>query len=456
MKIIKLLLILVCATTLSNAQTSTPQAVHEQTNVELIGLKHIAEHGTIILSKGSKRSIRIQRLDTSLQELWNTNITLEKAKGYSFHKAEIYFSNDRVYLCDHFGYEVKAYVFDMITGKFISSKLLASDIATELDRLPIAVIDNKLSLLHFNKKQAVLITLDHELEVETKDLQTELPYTAEDHLFFDSRKEVIHSYEVEKDHSELTLKLISLDLFSRDTTVKEHILSLDHTAFTYNSIVDNRLMSFYPMGDELYAVGKLDHRFKGSYPQARNSEAFLGFWIAKFNKQLDLVYFSEIPFQYFEGLVTNDMVVKAAVLDLKEDLNGSVFVSINEMKGVLYGKKYVVNLDRTGQYTTFIGGQDAYHFFEYNDKGLRRTANKLKLRLMNDDLGFYSNSYLHLLKYSPNHHSEAIQSILQISSKQYVPYSDKIYSFHGRKNDYLIMEYLDKKSGSLNIYRVPK
>lgn len=450
MKITKLLLILVF---LSNGlYAQTPSYIRH--GIELIGIKHIEDQGTILLSKGANRSVNINLLDTSLNEAWSTNYSIRKAKGYSFHKLEIHHSNAHLFICDHFENEVSTLILDLKTGKVEEELILDSSLNSIQDKLPLEVINNQLVYVDIERDVKKIIKVGTDLKMHKEELKVDLAFTTENHIMFSNGKQLLQSYKEEADHSALNLKFIKLDLNTGDTAIVEHELELEHTAYTYNSIVDKSLMSFYKTADHIYAIGKLDHKFRDNYPSTRNSEAILGFWIAKFSLDLELLYFSEIPFQYFEGLVTNDMVIKASVIDLKEDLNGNCFVSINEMKGVLYGKKYVVNIDTAGKYTTFIGGQDAYHFFEYNERGLRRASNKLKLRLMNDDWSFYATSYLHLLKYSPNHHSTAIKGILKLSAQKYVPYSDKVYTFTARINGHLVFEYLDKKGGTLAIYRM--
>lgn len=423
--------------------------------IELIGLKNIDDKGFILLSKLDGDQINIQRIDAELKDVWISPLQLEKPKGYSFHKLEIFNNSKFIYITDQLDKVVTVFCFDIRSGESKYKIQLSEHANTEQDKLFANADKDGFVFLDHVKDKWVLHRIDNLLEHSSEEQQFVVDFKPEHVINIQKDKLQIFSSEVNAEHTETDFKLVQIDLSSGDTLSHHYDLDLENTSFTYNSIVDHRIFSFYSVDDELYLLGKLDHRFNRPYPTTKNTEAFLGFWIAKINSHDSLVYLSEIPFQYFQGMVTNDMVVRAAVIDLKKDVNDHLFITINERKQVLYGKKYVINLDTAGKFTTFIGGQDEYHFYEFNDNGLHKGGKKLKLRLMNDDWSFYSNSSLHMLRFTHNAHSIVIKQISEMYESSALLPSEAIYTFSEQGNRSYIFEYLDQKGGTLNIYKRP-
>ena len=426
--------------------------------IQLIGIKSLSDDGMLLLSsKPKNQGIELSKISDNLELEWQSDLNIEKLKFYHFNKMQIEHSKHKIYLLNHADSLVHLTIVDRATGSiYLENSILNVKIATEDDFIHCTANDSFISI--YSKSNNLFLCYkyykDSLVSVSTAAF-IEPPLSIDNYSIINTDNSDIYTYTYtpSKNHSKLNLELQKTNLHSGDTLNRSHELKLEFTSFTYNSTIDNNLMYFYTTDEGFYAVGKLDIAFKNDYPTTKLTEGCIGFWIAKFNKELELIYLTEIPFQFFQGLVVNDMLAKAAVIDIKEDLNTGLFVSITEMRGIIYGKKYVINLDSQGMYTTFIGGQDAYHFFEYDRMGLRKNGKAYHLRLMNDDWSYYATSYLHMLDYNPQFHSAIIGNILHLKDLEHKPEDGKIYNFLKNEKSVILMEYIDRKGGLLNFYR---
>jgi hypothetical protein len=262
------------------------------------------------------------------------------------------------------------------------------------------------------------------------------------------------SNTVSENHGEMQLQLHKYNHDTNDTIANYQKLTLDNTSYTYNSSFDNRLFGIHQGKESFYLVGKLDLQFKKKYPTTKVGENFIGFWIAKFsNDSAELEWFSEIPFQYYDGIIPADMIKRATIIDLKEDENGGLFVVLNEIPGVVYGQRYICYLDQYGLHQTIVGGYDEYHFFEYDRQGLRNAGHKNSVRLMNDDWSSISSNIFPWLDVRQNGYSRLANQTIGLSQSNKVINEKKIYTYFYKGNQTYIFEYFKKKKGTLLIYK---
>ena len=251
----------------------------------------------------------------------------------------------------------------------------------------------------------------------------------------------------------MRLSLNSYDLSTEKNNSKEHDIELLFTSFTYNSQFDLNVFGVVKGNTGFFLIGKLDYHFDKPYPTTKMGDNHIGFWIAKFDFDLNLVYKSELPYQYFIGLVPADMIQKPAVIDIKEDANKGLFINVNEQHGVIYGNKYLIYLDSTGMYKSVMAGQDDYNVLEYDKMGLRNAGRKNHSRLMNGNWSPYvTNTFLYT-SYRPEEHSEQAEKLLRlISHNKRLNPQDWSYNFLVFKEKCLYFEYSNRKGGTLNIY----
>ena len=420
----------------------------------LIAVKQIDEHGFLLIAKGKgKQGIILRRVGLDLQLRWETEVEVAKLSGYQFNKAYVEVEKESLVFASMSAEKTIIIRLNIHDGSVLGRQEIPIQLQTEGNYQLMVSGQNTLMVKEGSRRW---LNISSEGEIAEDSLQVSI---GKDMRFgwVDEQDDQLYSYryKASKDHRIIHLDLRKDGLEDRAKEERYYELELSFSSFTFNSTVDDRLMYFSAQGDHFYAIGKLDHAFTGNYPQTKLSEGFIGFWIAKFDRNLELIYFNEIPFQFFEGMISKDVISQAAVMDIKEDLYGSVLLSIHEMRGVIYHNKYVITLDKEGKHQGLVGGRDQYNFFEYNHQGLRECATKSKLRLMNDDWSYYATSSLGQMAYIPDHHSPMIAELRKRAANSPATLDELSYNFFSWKDRYYLLEYREQGKGKLSIELIP-
>ena len=432
--------------------------------VKLIGQINMYENGQLFISQAENPSkIKLIKLNLDLATAWETIIDNPKLKGYNFNDVMVLHDQQQIYWVSKTS-SVNLLVLSQADGSVSKESRKIKTKVLENERIDKMFVDLGGNLVSLRNKEgnvglASLGSTDNKLRFNTVKKINQDPYFVNFATAF-TRNDYItsYSYSLNANHSKMKLHLYLLDKKGKVLSEKESELNLDFHSFTYNSSFNSNVMNFYPTSSGFYIMGKLDLQYKRRYPSKKAGESFNGLWIAKFNQSFELEYFNEYSFHYFQGLILNNVIHKPAIVDLKEDLNGGLFVNINEVPGAVYGKKYVMFLDKNGVFRNFVGGNDSYNFFEYERNGVRAPARKTKVRIGNDDWRYYNTNYLNQVKYSPKHHSYLLKVIKDLStSKKNIILEKKAYNYvlHSQSQDY-VFEYLKKNGGTLNCYLIPK
>ena len=441
------LLLLLCINSLAFSQISKSI---ELNRISLIGMTDLEDQGFVLLSTTKeKQQLGLQLITNELESKWQVSVDLDKLSGYAFYKAYVGADNERLELLLDDGKQLRLINFSLENGKLLQDRILTSG-STETSTYRIHRFTDRTEIYLDGSKRYLSLSPDTE---EMKALDIDTPGYHYGWIGGMDDRRYSYKYKPSTDHG-----LMHLDLRydMGDSTVERYYeLELEHSSFTYHSTVDKELLSFRELGGELYAIGKLDFAFEGRYPSTKLSDAFSGIWIARFDKELELVYFSEIPFQYFDGMISLNVISKPAVMDLKLDLQGNLLFAINELRQVLYGKKYMITIDENGKHQGLAGGMDSYNFFEYNRQGLRRQGNKLHFRLMDDDWSYFANSSLHFMGLLNGYHSAIFPVLQNMAKNSSHPPAELCYTFIGKSDAAYLFEYRDVGRGSLSIYKLP-
>ncbi len=427
--------------------------VFEQTNLEILGLKKV-KNGCILISCSDKNSnMNATLITTQGKKVWSSSFEIPKASKSNLNRLEVITDSLALYIISQTENDVWITQMQPETGQITKPtyKLKFQDkeaywYCVLEDLFVLSRQENE--MIAYEVSSEGLTPIYTVLHAEEKYNSTVLQTIASNEF------DVISStYTLERDHSEMHLLLSKYDLVSRERSTKTYDLKLDYTSFTYNSSVDARVFGTYQESDAFYLLGKLDIKFKNKYPTQKLGDNFIGLWIAKFNSDLDLVYFSEIPFQYFEGYVPADVIRKPSVIALKEDFNGGLFVNINEIQTIIYGQRYTLYLDSLGLHRSIIGGKDEYNLMEYDFSGLRDAGRKGKIRLMNDDWSPYSTSTFNTLDTRNSEYSAIAKNTVSLSlNSSTASKENKSYNYLIFNEDVLYFEYLSRKKGTLRIY----
>lgn len=418
----------------------------------IIGTKQIGDQ-VLLVTKNEKESIKITAIDAKANVSWEKIISVPALKGYSFNQCKIINTNNKVCVIQQTPQRVYWTTFNMANGEITESGETKRKNSTAEDNVWILTEDTPKmyttqdgSLLshHYSENNATT--------TRVADLPNKYPSNKYKVHFSKGQSTFATSRVLEPNHGLMHLYLQKYDAAHRDTIQKSIDLELAHTSFTYNSSVDKSVFGVVPSATGFYLVGKLDMAFKNKYPTQKVGDNCIGFWIAKFNDDLTLSYFSEIPFQYLDHIVDADVVQIPSVIDIKEDANGGLFININEQQGVIYHKKYFVYLDKSGDIKMAKGGLDAYHFMEYDRTGLRNAGRKSKIRVMNDDWSPYAtNMFLYLTQ--KEEYSEKANTLISINEREKkATLAEKAYTFYTLPSGTLYFEYFEKGKGTLNIY----
>jgi hypothetical protein len=421
--------------------------------ISLLGTKLVGNQ-LLLLSRTEKNEVKLMALNDEGQQNWATSFEVASLGGYNFNQIQLVGDDEFIFVVQQLSRQTLIKKLSSISGDEIGE----FSIKLETGENPKVWGYNGATLSMVTSQEGLLLkhTLTDKDELNiTKmlDIPEKYPNT---HIKvnYAKNKEVYTSTRVlEPNHGLMHLYLSKYNLETGDTMEKEIDLELAHTSFTYNSSVDQEVYGMFPSSTGFYLIGKLDIAFKKKYPTGKVGDNFIGFWVAKFNEDLSLDYFSEIPFQYLDYLVPTDVIKKPTVIDLKEDANGGVFLNINELQGVVYGSKYFVYLTDTGELGMAKGGLDEYHFMEYDRLGLRNAGRKNRIRVMDDQwTAFATDAFLYLSP-KPGVFSDYSNKLLTLAAKEnrYLR-MDKSYNFFKMNGHTLYLEHFSKKKGTLNIY----
>ena len=425
--------------------------------LKLIGMKDMHEHGILLIGGSGAKEVELSRVTANLEMKWKTTLEVPKLNGYHFNKVLICYNNSNIYWINQTDESKYVSIIDMVSGEFKENRPLnsADQRFFDLENSLISFATDKgLYAAGGGKSVNSLMSIGETEKMLALGVPDSLVKQHFQWIYGNEKGLTGYGYYVSPNHSELKVRTYLYDFeHAKLELTHEHNLKLDYSSFTYNSMIDKELLYFTKKGRYTYAMGKLDHAFKKAYPSSKTSEAFIGFWVAKFDEQMELVYFSEIPFQYFEGYVNKDAVTKSAVIDIKEDVNSKLICTVSVLKNVMYGKKYVITLDSLGFHKAITGGQDFYNFFEYNSRGLHSSAKKSQIRIWNDDWSYYANSSWHTMTYEKEHHSKLLLNIQTLNRSNASLVDEVAYTFRSHQNEHWVLEYEERNSGTLSIYR---
>ena len=448
MKYIKLLAILLYMSTLSSAQTLTETI--EQ--IAIIGTKQCGDK-LLIISKVDKNNVKISAIRPSGTIAWEQNIAVPTLSGYNFNQWQILANENKTCIVQQTPKVVYFSTLDLSVGLLLESGEIKRKNASS--RNNVWILEDNIPQMFSTQDGSLLSHSYDNGKTKTTSISSVASRYPGDKFnvhFGKENKLLLTSRVLEPNHGLMHLYLQQYNTESGDTIQNEIDMELAHTSFTYNSSVDKNVYGVVPSATGFYLIGKLDMAFKKAYPTQKIGDNCIGFWVAKFNDDLTLSYFSEIPFQYLDHIVDADVVQIPSIIDIKEDVSGGLFIDVHELKGVIYHKKYFVYLNKAGEIKMAKGGLDGYHFMEYDRTGLRNAGRKSKLRLMNDDWSYYAtNAFLYLNK--KEEYSTNANTLIAINeNEKKATLAEKAYNFYvvGGKNIYL--EYFERGKGTLKIY----
>lgn len=423
------------------------------TGFGLLGTKQIGSK-VILLSYSERNEVKITSISSEGSTNWEKNIEVASLKGYNFNKVQLLGNDSLLFFIQQLPKATVITKLDATNGNTLKTYTLK--LKTGENAKVWGLENNTIAMLTTQDGSLLKHTLTEKGELKvTKVLDMPTKYVADKYKVHFAQNAIAYSSTrvLEPNHGLMHLYLSKYDLVTGDTLEKELDLELAYTSFTYNSSVDNSVFGMMPGEDGFYMVGKLDIAFKNRYPSAKVGDNFIGFWVAKFNSELELQYFSEIPFQYLDHIVPADVIQKPTIIDAKEDANGGLFINLNEMQGVIYGKKYFVYLGSEGDIGAAKGGNDEYHFMEYDRMGLRDAGRKSKLRFINDDWTQYgTDPYLYLAAQEKLYSTYANNTINLAAKSSVYSLGEKSFTYFVIGEKTLYFEYLSKKKGTLNIY----
>ena len=420
--------------------------------IQIIGMKKVKDGAIVLSTKPSKKLLQCTKISISGELSWQTDVSIPNLNGYNFNKMVVKEGENHIFVINQLEKEALISKLALSNGEVVyQNKTFRLDGKGETNQW----IAPKDEIKMVNTVGGILLA--HSFNDEAVQNIGSLPSNySEDHYQVNfTKKNAVYttSYKLERNHGEMHVYLSRYDAELDSTIENTQDLTLDHTSYTYNSSFDKRVFGVKEDETGFYMMGKLDIQFKKDYPTVKNGDNFIGFWVAKFDYNLQLEYFIEMPFQYFQGIVPADVIQKPAVIDFKEDYNTGLLININELKGVLYGNKYLIYLDSLGIYRYAIGGHDDYNFMEYDNLGLRNAGRKLRIRMMNDDWAAYAtNSFLNL-GHRKNDYSEPLENVITLAQSSKTNNQNKAYNFLFFENQVLYFEYLSKKKGTLTIYK---
>lgn len=424
-------------------------------HLKLIGIKKIDKGIVLVSSTGKSGEIQLQLMDRSMKFLWSNTLSypndIERQKFL-----EILDLGPQLAVCFHNGQDGEFIYIDRATGSaskrigFLANRKisLGAFYPGSESLLQLVPLGPQFSLITYHISGSTDQSDHNSPPFYGMDSKHLIRFIREDRLY-------TLNYKPNDNHSslDLTCHVQHIDSLKTSPLSVDTKINLQHHSFTYNSTLDESLLSVERIEDGFLVFGKLDYGFKGRYPAQKNSEAFVGIWVAKFDHNFNLIRLNEIPFSSFNGMITNDIVVKAAAIVPIEDINGNIIMNIQEFRYVLYGERYMITLDQKLSPRSLIGGKDAFNFFEYDAQGYRDAARSAGLRFLNDDWNNFAYSGLHFLSYIHNLHSPVIQMIHNLSISNRTTHAEESYYFCEMNKEVFILEYLDRKGGTLNIYR---
>lgn len=446
---IKLLAFLVFTTTLGRTQTLSKTIQ----DIAILGTKQVGDK-VLVAGQIDKNTVKLTAIDSSANVAWEKEIIIPSLSGYNFNQLQVIENDGKVCIVQQTPKVVFFTTLDIANGEILEAgeakrKTPNAENKTWMLQgdIPRMYSSQNGNLLEHSYEAKSLITY------KIASVPEKYPIDKYASHFAQNNEVYATSRVLEPNHGLMHLYLQKYNTRTKDTIQREIDLELAHTSFTYNSSVDKNVFGVVPTATGFYLLGKLDIAFKNKYPTQKVGDNCIGFWIAKFNNDLTLDYFSEIPFQYLDHIVDADVVQIPSIIDIKEDANGGLFVTVNELQGVIYHKKYFVYLNNKGEINMAKGGLDAYHFMEYDRTGLRNSGRKSKLRLMNDDWSPYAtNSFLYLSQ-KEEYSQEANMLIAINENEKRNTLASKAYNFYTLGEATIFFEYFEKGKGTLNIYK---
>ncbi|MGB1037589.1 MAG: hypothetical protein ACPGYY_03005, partial [Bacteroidia bacterium] len=356
----------------------------------IIGTKKL-ENKLLVLSKGDFEDIDITAFSSKGSKLWQNSMMTDEPAGNHVNKIEILGNSISIYILQNLPKHTVVTVFSTENGDEIKEYITKPKPQSGRWTL----VQDELHLLTIDNNQLLRTNCEEEEELTEEAILFPSKYQTDKYRVhaIQGRDAVISSNVLEPNHGGIHLYLSKFDCKTGDTIQNEIDLTLEHSSFTYNSSIDKNVYGITSSPTGFHLTGKLDVPFKRKYPSQKVGDSFIGIWIAKFDWNLRLIYFREIPFGALNRLVSNDVINKPTLIQVKEDANQGLFVTLNELQGALYGKKYFVYLDNKGNPKTMLSTADQFHFYAFDKSGLRNSAKKIKVRMVNDDWSYYSNQH---------------------------------------------------------------
>jgi hypothetical protein len=443
-------------TLLSIWPVNAQESFFTQQKTDLLGLKQLHSGEILLILSSSNTSIAIQMVDPKGEKSWNSIVSLGERGVYDFNRLQVHCSNEHIYLINQVDASAHLWILHIGSGQILTDKAkIPLKLDADSEGIQAYATDSSLVIVKREKNQLLYCENQSgqfsEFKVHTK-IEDKFNAIYLHSNFINTGQIFSSSYTLSKNHEKMHLYLEKRLPGAEEAYTTEIDFELDNMSFTYNSIFDNGVMAITKGSDGFYLYGKLDMKFNGTYPSKRTSEGFIGFWLAKIDFDLRLLYFHQYPFQNLNGLVSQNAISKPAVLDIKEDINGGLFLVVNEIQQITYGEKYLLYFDDKGELKVSIGGKDVYNFFDYDRMGLRPAGRSTRTRLMNDDWSPYTSSSLHTMNYVQQHHSAVIGNIMYLSAKENGLEEKIVFTYLYRNNQLYIFKYTRKKKGTLEIY----
>jgi len=434
----------------------------ELKDLHIISMVDMQEDGQLIVATTEiKSTVQLIKIDAELHQKWTTNLYYNKLKDKSTpSKVRVLFNEDKIFWINETD-KIRVAVLDQDSGTILQKEKILLGTESLLKKIHHYTLQDDQLVVASNDRGAIQIL---KTDPSIRKIQDKQSIPREVHQKFKQvafmRDQTLYSYSygVDPKHSEMTIEFAAYDLDGKKLNSKKHELSLKHFSFAFNSSYDRNLLHVYPVTDGFIIFGKMDYRFNKRFVDKPEESRLAGFWIAKFDQKMDLMNKYEYPFTFFQNQITNSEFPSEALIDVKEDANGNIFLNFCTLPGGLLAQySAVFYLNHELLFQSIHSGKIGRSFFDYNKYGVRSVAQKSNIRMINDDWRYYSTSFLPYIKPIPEMHSNVLYTLNRMSKTAGVHEQDVAYNIvpYNEQYDYVFEYIKEKKTLRFRAYMVP-
>jgi hypothetical protein len=430
-------------------------------DVKLIGLIQMNAHGQLLVCEGEKdNEVLLKKINKDLEVDWQQTIQYQKHKKKEklpVHSRVLF--NDSLILWLHKARSTRMTVLSQESGDVLQRNKnitrLRDGGQTHLNNFKL--IRNTLYYAR-EDQNTIKLSIADSSKYKIEDViylgergKAHIPH----HLVHAAQDDIItYAYQMNSTHSKMDISFTKWDEKGKAIKTKEHTLRLPFHSFTFNHHSTKALLYIHKTHDGYYAFGKLDYRLKGQYLEKPYFNGFVGFWVARFDEDFNLLYLEDYPFSQYPNLILKGIIKKDCFMDIKEDVNGCLFMSFYVPGEFTETASYVFYLDPYGSLLGLSSGRSEGNFFGYDKYGVRNKSKKTKIRLYDDFWRYYNTFYLPDVDYKKQVHSRAVgmSKYLAATSKKHK--TNTAYTFMTMPHYDLVYAYTKKRE--LRVYVVPK